>query len=538
MCAASIVQAETVTLDGKSLTIDQAMEIARGGSDVEIDPAARKMLDDTFALVMEAARKGMAVYGLTTGVGLNKDKQLFDANGELTPDVLKASQEFNRNMLLAHAAGVGPMMTPEETKLYMVIRLNTLLRGNTGAQPRIAEVLQEMINKDVIPVVPSRGSMGEADITLGAHIGAVMMGDWKVWKDGRQVDAGPVLEEKGIVPLKPQGKDGLAIISSNAGGAAMAVKAYVDARQVLDMTPYVFGMSLQGLNGNVAPFLPQSLSVHPFPGLVDAGEAILSKLDGSSLWNADSKRALQDPLSFRTTAYTLAEAENALEDLKNVLLIQMNSSDDNPSVMLNPDRKYAETSQVGRYFFEIKGVKGAIIPTANFNPLPVVAAIQRASVAFTHLSHNSVQRTLHLSDSRFTKLPRFLQAPENKGHAFGAIAKPYVTMHVENMSLSNPVSFLGTPVAGEIEDTFTNLVYTCERFDRIVNNLSVVNSLELFHASQAVDLRAREDKGVKLSSDLEKFRADYREKVPFVSADRVFTADIEAGAEFLMNYGK
>lgn len=104
MCAASIVQAETVTLDGKSLTIDQAMEIARGGSDVEIDPAARKMLDDTFDLVMQAARKGMAVYGLTTGVGLNKDKQLFDANGELTPDVLKASQDFNRNMLLAHAA--------------------------------------------------------------------------------------------------------------------------------------------------------------------------------------------------------------------------------------------------------------------------------------------------------------------------------------------------------------------------------------------------------------------------------------------------
>lgn len=537
-CAASLVQAKTVTLDGKHLTIEDAVEIAQGKSDVEIDPQSRKMLDDTFALVMEAARKGMAVYGLTTGVGLNKDKQLFNADGELTPDVLKASQDFNRNMLLAHAAGVGPMMTPEETRLYMVIRLNTLLRGNTGAQPRIAEVLQELINKDVVPVVPSRGSMGEADITLGAHIGAVMMGEWKVWKDGKQVDAAPVLKEKGIVPLKPQGKDGLAIISSNAGGAAMAVKAYVDARQVLDMTPFVFAMSLQGLNGNVAPFLPQSLSVHPFPGLVDAGEAILAKLDGSSLWIADPNRALQDPLSFRTTAYTLAEAENSLNELRNVLQIQMNSSDDNPSVMLDPDRKYSETSQVGRYFFEIKGVKGAIIPTANFNPLPVVSAVQRAAVAFTHLSHNSVQRTLHLSDSRFTKLPRFLQAPENKGHAFGAIAKPYVTMHVENMSLANPVSFMGTPVAGEIEDTFTNLVYACERFDRIVDNLSVVNSLELFHASQAVDLRQREDKNLKLSSELEKFRSNYREVVPFVSADRVFTADIESGAKFLMNYDK
>lgn len=532
----SITQAKTVTLNGSNLSIEDAMEIADGTSDVNIAPEAQKVLDETFALVMEAARKGMAVYGLTTGVGLNKDKQLFDANGQLSPEVLKASQAFNRNMLLAHAAGVGPMMTEEETRLYMVIRLNTLLRGNTGAQPRIAEVLKEMLNKDVIPVVPSRGSMGEADITLGAHIGAVMMGDWKVWKNGKQVDAAPVLKEKGIQPLKPQGKDGLAIISSNAGGVALALKAYVDARQTLDMTPYVFSMSLHGLNGNVAPFLPQTLSAHPFPGLVEAGELILTKLDGSSLWDVDANRALQDPLSFRTTAYTLAEAERAMTDLKTMLQIQMNSSDDNPSVIVNPAETYTDKSQVSKYFFEFKDVKGAIIPTANFNPLPVVDAIQRVSVAFTHLSHNAVQRTLHLSDSRFTKLPRFLQAPENKGHAFGAIAKPYVTMHVENMSLANPVSFLGTPVAGEIEDTFTNLVYVSERFHRIVDNLDTIHSLELFHATQAVDLRARENKDFKLSGTMQTMHDAYRQKVPFVSADRVFTTDIINGATFLKNY--
>lgn len=528
--------AKTIELDGSNLTIAAAMEIARGEADVAVTPEAKKRLEDTFTLVMAAARKGMAVYGLTTGVGLNKDKKLFDANGELSEEVLKASQTFNRNMLLAHAAGVAPMMSVEETRLYMAIRLNTLLRGQTGAQPRIAEVLTEFLNKDVIPVVPARGSMGEADITLGAHIGAAMMGDWFVWKDGAQVPAADVLKEKGITPLKPQGKDGLAIISSNAGGAAMALKAYVDARKTLDMTPCVFAMSLQGLNGNVAPFLPQSLSVHPFPGLVEAGEAILAKLDGSSLWEADSKRALQDPLSFRTTAYTLAEAENALNEYERILLIQMNSSDDNPGVMVDPDQKYSETSQVARYFFEENGIKGAIIPTANFNPLPLVAAIQRTAVAFTHLSHSSVQRTLHLSYDQFTKLPRFLQAPENKGHAFGAIAKPYVTLHAENMSLASPVSFFGTPVAGEIEDTFTNLVYASERFQRIVDNLGRIHSLELFHGTQAVDLRERMEPKTKLSPELQKLHDEYRKVVPFVSEDRVFTPDIENGAVFIRNY--
>lgn len=534
--AAAVAQAKTIPLDGKTLTIEEAMAVARGDDDVKITPEARSVLDETFTLVMEAARKGMAVYGLTTGVGLNKDKQLFDANGSLSKDVLDASRAFNRSMLLAHSAGVGPMMSEEETRLYMVIRLNTLLRGNTGAQPRIAEILEEMLNKNVIPVVPSRGSLGEADITLGAHIGAVMMGEWKVWQDGRQVDAAPVLKEKKITPLIPQGKDGLAIISSNAGGAAMAVKAYSSARRTLDMTPYVFSMSLQGLNGNVAPFLPQALSAHPFPGLLRAGETILSKLEGSSLWDADPNRALQDPLSFRTMAYTLAEAENAMTDLKNVLEIQINSSDDNPSVMINPDQKYAETSQAGQYFFEVKGVKGAIIPTANFNPLPVAAAVQRASVAFTHLSHNAVQRTLRLSDTRFTKLPRFLQAPENNGHGFGAIAKPYVAMHAENMSLASPVSFLSAPVAGEIEDTSTNLIYASERFGRIAENLNTISSFELLHAAQALDLRALEKKPVKLSDTLQAFRVRYRELVPFVHADRIFTGDIEKGAAFLKNY--
>ena len=132
------------------------------------------------------------------------------------------------------------------------------------------------------------------------------------------------------------------------------------------------------------------------------------------------------------------------------------------------------------YFVEGNGLKGAIIPTSNFEPLPVAMAAQRLGIAMTHLSHNSVQRTIHLSDDHFTGLTRFLSDPENKGHAFGAIQKPFVAMHADSLAQSNPVSALGTPVAGDIEDTYTNLPLVAERLKRIADNTATSTALKCF----------------------------------------------------------
>lgn len=436
---------------------------------------AVKLLEDSHKLVMASAAKGQAVYGLTVGVGLNKDQKLFTADGKLSPEVLEASRAFNYNALRSHSAGVGEMMPVDLARLSMVVRLNTLLAGKSGAQVRVAELYRDMLNKNVTPLIPSEGSVGEADILLASHVGAVMIGEWKADVKGKVMTGADALKAAGIKPLQPEGKDALAILSNNSVAMAYAIDAARNAERIVEMTPTVYGLS---------------------------------------------------------------EARRAVKDLNDQIAVQINSTDDNPATILNADEAYrSESTQVANYFVEGNGVKGAIIPSGNFNPLPVALALQRTSIAMAHLSHYSVQRTVHLSYDQFTGLTRFLTDPSNKGHAFGAIQKSFMGLHVDNMALAQPVSLFGMPVAGEIEDTFTNLLQASKHLGSIDTNLYQIYSVEMLHAAQAVDLRRNlKNKDLKLADKTGAFYTAYRAKVPYVKADRIFTDDIRAGVDLLKNY--
>ena len=526
----------TVALTGADLTQDQAWRIAQG-EEVAISKKAMKQVTDSNRLVMAAARAGVEIYGLTVGVGLNKDHHLFDAKGDLTPEVRKASIEFNRNILRSHSVGYGPALSKEVTRLAMVVRLNTMLTGRSGAQPRVVELYRDFLNKSVTPVVPTRGSIGDADITLASHIGSVMMGEWRAEVDGKVVSGAEALKMKGITPLVPEGKDGLGILSSNCVGVAMTMDAMRTMRQALKVSPIVYGLTLEGLNGNVAPFLAQTVNNHPLTGLKEAAAEMRATLKGSYLWNFDKTRALQDPLSFRTTVYTISEAKRALKELDELVNIQINSSDDNPGVILNASKEDFDKTQVKQYFVDKDGVKGAIIPSANFEPLPIAIAAQRATIALSHVSHNALHRTMRLDEDRFSGLARYLAGPNNpNGHAFGATEDSMVSIYAENIELANPISMHGTPVEGNIEDSASNLPRVAERLKRASNNMFDLYSMELLHNTQAIDLRKMKQDNVKLSDKTGALYKAYRKVVPFVEKDRIFSGDLENGIKILKNW--
>lgn len=526
----------TVTLTGADLTLDQAWRIAQG-EEVAISKKAMKQVTDSNRLVMAAARAGVEIYGLTVGVGLNKDHHLFDAKGDLTPEVRKASIEFNRNILRSHSVGYGPALSKEVTRLAMVVRLNTMLTGRSGAQPRVVELYRDFLNKGVTPVVPTRGSIGDADITLASHIGSVMMGEWRAEVDGKVVSGAEALKMKGITPLVPEGKDGLGILSSNCVGVAMTMDAMRTMRQALKVSPVVYGLTLEGMNGNVAPFLAQTVNNHPLTGLKEAAAEMRATLKGSYLWNFDKTRALQDPLSFRTTVYTISEAKRALKELDELVNIQINSSDDNPGVILNASKEDFDKTQVKQYFVDKDGVKGAIIPSANFEPLPIAIAAQRATIALSHVSHNALHRTMRLDEDRFSGLARYLAGPNNpNGHAFGATEDSMVSIYAENIELANPISMHGTPVEGNIEDSASNLPRVAERLKRASNNMFDLYSMELLHNTQAIDLRKMKQDNVKLSDKTGALYKAYRKVVPFVEKDRIFSGDLENGIKILKNW--
>lgn len=503
---------------------------------VSIAPEAMNRVQKSYDLVLDAAKNGREIYGLTVGVGLNKDHKVLSANGELSDEVKAASRRFNYSTLRSHSVAAGPILDPKLVRLAMAIRLNTLLNGGSGVQPRVAELYAEFLNKGVTPVIPTKGSLGDADITLASHVGSAMIGEWKVLVDGKEVPAAEALKAKNIKPLIPEGKDALGILSNSSVAMALTMDAAKAMGQILKVSPIVYGISLEGLNGNVAPFLSQTTAFHPFPGLQEKAKELREVLAGSYLWKKDPSRRLQDPLSFRTTVYTLSEAQNALNDLNKVIDVQINSSDDNPGVMVNADKADTQYDQVAQYFIKTPKAEGAIIPTANFEVLPVALAVQRATVALGHVGHNAVQRTMRLDEPAFTDLSRYLAAKDNLGHAFGATEDTLVSIYAENIDLANPVSLDSFPVEGNIEDSASNLPRAAQRLKRATDNTFLVLSMELLHNTQAADLRKMQNKNFKMSPATEKLYKAYRVNSPFVDQDRIYTIDLQNGDELLKNY--
>lgn len=516
-----------LVVDGGPLTIEHIVEVAREGRAVTLDSKAQGRVAAGFEVLMQAARLGMPVYGLTTGVGWNKDHKAL-RSGALDPELLAASRRFNIGTLRAHGAGVGPWLPDEVVRAAMLVRLNLMLSGAAGVQPALPVQYAAFLNAGITPRVPARGSIGEADILQSSHIGLAMAGEWRVGLRGREMSATEALALTGLQPVVLVGKDFLSIFGDNSLTTARAALIAHDARHWLRREIVVFALSLEGLNGNVAPFLESSVVARPRAGLVTVAERLREALAGSALWQIDAARALQDPLSFRTMPHVLGNAWQALQDAETEIVFETAHSADNPQVVLDASLLGKHSgNQVERY--RVQGTGGAIVPSANFESLPMVASLERLAVALAHVSNSIASTIYRYENPAITGLPRFLTAPDNPGHGFGAIQKSVAALAAEIRSLALPVSLDESTLAGNIEDKTSNGPLVVQRLQQLVEALYPLASLQLLHAAQAVDLRP----GFVLGNQTQALRRSYRAKVPFVQQDRVLTDDIEAGAALL-----
>lgn len=526
----SIQPSQILVLNGNNLTPFDVAKVARNSMKVSISHVALKRLKAAHELLLLAAKNGQPIYGLTQGVGENKDRTYVDTAGNLSQEVILSSQEFNRALIYAHSAGAGSEMSKEAVRAILVVRLNSILFGSTGVQPRVAQLYSDFLNNDIVPVIPSRGSVGQADITLISHVGLAMMGEGEVYYQDQKMPASQALKMVEIEPLVPFGKDALSIISSDAYSAALGALVVADLEHALRVSKLVFALSLEALDGNIEPFLEDANKIRPFLDANQASRDIREMLSGSYLWEKSEERALQDPLSYRTGAYVLGAGEHCLKELQEQLKIQLNSSDDNPAVVLDivsPSNRYEEAS----HYVNQGEIRGAVIPTANFSPLPWMISFQEAAIALSYLSNASAQRTIKLSDPYFTHLSRFL-GTEHTFHAYGAIQKTFAALAIENQELAAPV--MGNfAIAGTIEDLSTNAPVTVERVRTQIDNLYYILGMEMMHAAQAIDLRFQKNPSLKLSRVTKGFFEQYRQIVPFMGSDRVLTYDIQKSYSFL-----
>lgn len=520
-----------VVLDGHHLSIARTVAVARHNAAVVIPAQVMHRVQRSFNLLLEAAREDKPIYGLTRGVGENKDKTIFKG-GQIDAAARGLSEQFNTNLLRVQATAFGAPASVEVVRAAMVIRLNQMLIGHTGVQQSVVQGLKDFLNRGITPVVPSKGTVGEADIDILAHIGLALMGEGDVEYHGTTIPAAAALGQAGLTPIVPFAKDALSIFSSNAFSAGIAVLAEHDAHHLLGRARHVFGLSLEGLNGNIAPFLAPVQKIRAFAGQARVAAGIRRDLAGSYVRSLSRTRALQDPLSYRTFSQVLGSAQDVLSRLRRQLGVQMNTSDDNPTVVLDIVPPPHATPQQREYYVNGHGIHGAVLPTANFDPLSWVLQLQSLSVALGHMSSTSVQRILRLGTPEFTHLSRFLTA-NSASIGFAAIQKIPADLNARNQQLANPVSLDVTPVAGDIEDTATNAAAAATNVQHIVDNLRGILGVELMHAAQAVNLRQRKTPHLALGRATRPFLNAYRRVVLFLEKDRYLSPDVQNSATFL-----
>jgi histidine ammonia-lyase len=361
-----------VTITDAPLTIEELLAVA-GGAPIELGDDARATIAASRAVIDRMLEGDRPVYGLNTGVGHMKDSVL----------PIEALRSGQLVILMTHAGGTGPPLPAERVRGAMAARLNGIARGGSGASPRVADVLVEMLNAGVHPVVPSRGSVGAGDLGQMASIGQVMIGHGRAEVGGDVMAGANALERAGIEPLSVEPKDGLTIVSSNAVSIADAAIVIDRAERVAARADVVAALSLEATSGNPSIVQPAVGAAKPFPGQIDSCAAVTEALTGSFLLAPGAPRSVQDPLSFRVIPQVHGAFRDAIAAARHAVQIELNGRGDNPLVSLED---------------------ATMVHNGNFHPLVMAIAFDQLRIAMTHAGQISERRMSHLWDLFFERL--------------------------------------------------------------------------------------------------------------------------------------
>jgi histidine ammonia-lyase len=395
----------TVVLTGHDLSLDQLADIARGGARVQLAPEAISRARDTHGLLLEAAAEGVAVYLFNRGGGNGRETVTF--TGDPTNAENRARLEANQLRAFQNGArsGAGPEEEDEATvRAVLAVRANTI--GYDAPSPQLLQGLVDLLNHRITPVMQSSsGTVGEADIGVLQSIGATLVGRGEAYFEGVRMPAAEALAKAGLKPIAPFGVDNVALAWTNAYLAARAGLLAYDARSFLEWSDVVYAMDLLAMNSSITPLAAPTQLNRPDPWLNWHARRMLDMLRGSYLFDADPKRIIQDPDSLRASSIRGGSAWAAWSDLKDAALIQINSSDHNPTVRvgLKPtDSWELSTPQMMQYYVKggplSGGKSGYVVSTANWDPYPLANRVEAFVIALANLDLAVLQRRDRLSN--------------------------------------------------------------------------------------------------------------------------------------------
>lgn len=514
---------KTIVLTGRDLTVDQVVQVARHGAKVALTPEARQRSADAHALLLEAAAEGVSVYWFNRGSGSGRERFIFTGD-PWSPDnkkLLEARQLaiFRRGAL----AGLGPEISEEEiVRAMMVVRANTMTFE--AASPQLTQRLLDLLNDRITPVVQSRGTVGEGDLGPFTNVGATMVGAGNAYYRGVRMPAAEALKQAGLEPLAPFGADDSELESSNSYATGQAALLLYDAREALSWADLIYAIDLNGMNSSVSPLSQPVQANRPFKWLNWDAARVLDMLKGSYLFELDEKRIIQDPESLRTSSIRQGSAWQAWAQLRDVVQIQMNSSDHNPAIRVGAspsDSWELSTPQLAQFYVKGSprnhGQHGFIFSNANWDPYPMANEIEAFTIALANMDTAVTQRMLRFTSAFFTQIGPSDESPGEPGrfHMTQGSEIDAVALMQEIQGLINPVPPEGNALIQNVEDMQTQTRLKVTRARTAVDDTVELLAEDLLTGTYWLDLRKAQNPARTFGASPTALWTAFRATLPF-----------------------
>ena len=476
----------SIVINGADLTIEKLVRIARHNEKVELSNEALKKIKVCRTMLEKKITSREIMYGINTGIG------------EFSEVVLNDEQvkDFQRYLIYNHSAGIGEPMPIEYVRGAMAGRINVHSHGNSGCRPEITLALIEMLNKNVIPVVCEKGSVGACgDLAPMSQIALLMMGEGEAFYNGERLPGKSAMDKAGIKIPGLMARDGLAIINGSNFITAISALQLYDINRWLKQAEIAASMSLEALHANLKPYDERLHKVRGFKGAVRSSRALMKCFNGSDLLTGKVKHKVQDAYSMRSTPQVIGAAHDALAYAKEQVEIELNGVGDNPVFIPEDD---------------------LTLTGANFQGTPVSLPMDMVGAAVTMVSVMSERRMNRLNNPALSVgLPAFLT--KGAGMFSGLMLSQYTadTLIVEQRILSTPASIQSIPAAADQEDFVSMGMNTAIKNSQIIKNSYGILGIEFMAAAQALDFRDH-----KTGKGVAKAKEVIRHHVEFLDVDR------------------
>ena len=487
-----------IIVDGEHLGIEDVVAVACDCEKVKLEQKVKERIVKARETVEDIISSGKTVYGVSTGFG-----EL--AKVSISQEEMDALQ---RNLIRSHSCGVGRNLSAEMVRAMMVLRANSLAKGYSGVRLELLELLLEMLNKRVHPVVPEKGSLGASgDLIPLAHIALALVGEGKVEFEDKVYDAVDGLKKVGLKPVKLKAKEGLALINGTQLMTAYCVFAVHDAELLLKNALIAGIMSLEALKGTDQAFRQELHDLRPHNG---------QRICAKSLWELTRESEIiashkecpkvQDAYTLRCMPQVFGAVYDAISFVRSITETEINSVTDNPIIL--PDRNES-------------------LSGGNFHGQPLALALDTLSIAVATLGTFSERRIARLIDSNLSGLPSFLT--EKSGLNSGFMLPHYVAASLvgENKILAHPASVDSIPVSANQEDHVSMGAAAGCKLRKIIENVQHIIAIEYLIASQGLEFL----KPLKPSPVIQDAYYMVRSRVPRLEEDRPLHRDISEVVE-------